>query len=192
MPLYQYIITLLCGAGFGVIVSWVPFASAACSVLAVLTILFLFRSAFSANFRKSHICPVQFNVLFFAWLVIIIFMFHPTGIHTFLPVMSVNNEELSTLLDEWKEKAPNIEINCVDDVLDAKVSINTITPITIDEALTIVDRQLGTKHDYLIQDRGRSIARGPHIKVTIKYDTDIYGSEDGFQHEAPYHYDGLR
>lgn len=112
--------------------------------------------------------------------------------HTFLPVMSVHNQKLSEVLDDLKEMAPNVEINCIKDVLDAPVSINTITPITIDEALGIIDRQLGTKHDYLIQDKGRSIARGPHITVTIRYDANVYGNDGEYHKEAPYHNDGLR
>lgn len=191
MPLYQYIISLLCGAGFGLIVSWVPYASAVCYFLAVLSVLYVLRTAFSATFRKSHMCPVQFNVLFFAWVVIIIFIFHPTGLHTFLPSMHVENQKVSTLVDKWKSEAPNIEISCSDEILNSTVSINTITRISIDEAMDILDRQLKTTHDVLVKDKGRSIARGPHILITLKHNDQSYNDDISRDNREPYLYDGF-
>lgn len=191
MPLYQYIISLLCGAGFGLLVSWVPYASAVCYFLAVLSVLYVLRTAVSANFRKSHMCPVQFNVLFFSWVVIIIFIFHPTGMHTMLPSMQVENQKVSVLVEKWESEAPNIDISCNEEILNSTVSINTITRISIDEAMTILDRQLKTTHEVLVKDKGRSIARGPHISITLKHNNETNDSGISEDNRKPYFYDGF-
>lgn len=191
MPVGQFLISIIAGAALGTIIAWAPYASAGCSVLAALTVLYALRTLFSPSFRRDVMCPAQFNVIFFAWIAILIFLARPTGLQTHIPPMTVENERVGDLIKKWEKLAPNVEIVCDEAIKNRRISINTITPITALEAIEIIEYRIGASHKYKIYDRGRSIARGSHIVVTVKFDPKRFQMRF-MENNYPYIYDGLQ
>jgi len=153
----------------GLIVSYIPYVSfVAIPVFIILTIILIGRLMISTKFRESP--KSKKNTYFFTafWIIVLFFFLRPTGLKTMLPVMDIENEKVSVLLYEWGNKFPNIEFDCENIIEDKTVSIHTITPISVGEALDLISKKTNSNYQYRQVAIGRSISNGPHIRVTLE------------------------
>jgi len=155
------------GAAVGALVAWVPYGYAALAAVIALVILYAARYVFDARFRESPRSGHQMSFFTAFWIVIAIFYLRPSGMQTFLPPLNVDDVKVADLLAELRASAPNVEIDCDPAVAEKRISIHTVTRITLAEALDLIDKKAGAVHSYKQALQGRSIARGPRITVNI-------------------------
>jgi hypothetical protein len=137
------------------------------SVFAVLTAIYAVRHTFDKKFRDSRKDNAQMTFFICFWITAAVFYLRPTGLDTRLPAMNVKSEKVGVLLGRWGKKLPNVKLDCRKVVAEKRISINTITPITIGEALDIISKKADAGYDFTQDARGRSIAGGPRIDVKI-------------------------
>jgi hypothetical protein len=161
------VLVLILGVAIGAAVAWIPYGYAALSAVVVMMAIYGGRYVFDRKFRESPKCAQQFNFYVVFWIVIGIFYIRPSGIDTFLPPVNVNNAKVGDLLEKLGPKAPNVEFVCDPSIAEKKISIHTMTKITIGETLDLIDVKAGAKHEYRQDAHGRSIALGPRMTVKI-------------------------
>lgn len=155
------------GVAVGAVVAWIPYGYVALSAVVVLMIIYAGRYVFDRKFHESPKSAQQFNFYLVFWIVIGIFYIRPSGIDTFLAPVNVDNAKVGGLLKEWGGRAPNVEFSCDPAIAEKRISIHTVTKITVAEALDLIDVKAGASHEYQQDANGRSIALGPRVTVKI-------------------------
>ena len=163
-----FIFSVAAGTAFGFLLVYVPFGKAILTAFLVVTGAFAARYFASRKFRDTNTAAVQMFFLVACWITVGIFHARPTGIDTYLPPMNLDNVRLAQVLDTWEKANPNLEFICDNNLRERKVTIFTITEISVGEGLDILDDRLGAEHTYREDTRGMSIARGPRVTVEIR------------------------
>ncbi len=183
------IIPLLIGVCVGAAVAWLPYGYAILSVFAVLTLIHVMRRSVDKNFRDKDKEGRRMTFYIFFWITIVVFHLKPSGVDTFIPVQNKNNVKVNVFLKDVNKQAPNIKFNYSGRIANKRISIHTITRITVAEALKLMGDKAGAEFTYTQDARGRSIAGGPRVNVTIvsKKNEYIEPGESG----GPILYDGM-
>jgi len=160
-------IPLLIGVCIGAAVAWLPYGYAILSVFAALTLIHVVRRAVDKAFRDQDKEGRRMTFYIFFWITIVIFHLRPSGMDTFIPAQNKNNTKVSVILKEMNAQAHNIKFDCSGKIADKRITIHTITRITVEEALKIMAEKAGAEYTYSQDARGRSIAGGPRVYVKI-------------------------
>ncbi|HOX27599.1 MAG TPA: hypothetical protein PLQ76_00445 [bacterium] len=161
------IIATLIALAVGFAVAWMPFGYFILAVFALLTALFAIRHLFDAKFRNSDGDGDQFVFFLVYWAVIGFYHIHPTGLDTMLAPMNIEKKSVGEVLRVWDDVLPNVKIECDPDVAKKKVSFHTIRPISVMEALRLIEKKAGADFTYEQNGRGCSMARGPKVSVAV-------------------------
>jgi hypothetical protein len=177
------------GIGVGALVSWSPYGYVILPAFGVLVLIYAARYVVDKKFRESPKSGRQMTFYILFWITIAIFHIRPSGMEMFLKPFNANNVKVRDLIQDWRSKAPNIEIICDPVVASKKISIHTVTKITIAEALDIIDKKAAASHSYTQNAQGRSIARGP--RITVKISKSKEAPDIGRHHGSPFYYDAF-
>jgi hypothetical protein len=162
------IFPIIIGIASGTFISWIRYGYAILPVLVILTAIFLIRRAIDDKFRGSDKDSRRMTFFVLFWLTVAYFYLKPSGLDTFIPKMNYEKVEVGQLLKNWNRSLPNITFHCENNISAKRISIHTITPVTIKEALALIDEKAGANHASSQDVWGRSITGGPRITIRIK------------------------
>ncbi|HPI78005.1 MAG TPA: hypothetical protein PLK80_14855 [bacterium] len=172
------LIALIAGAGLGTAAAWMPYSNAALALFILLPVVFAIRLLFDVRFRGSRKASRRMALFAGFWMAVAFFQLRPSGLNAMLAPMSVDGARVGDMLEAWSEKAPNVDFECAPEIADKRISIHTITRVSIAEAAEMAASKADARATYERDDRGRSIAAGPHVKVVIAPHADGAESED--------------
>jgi hypothetical protein len=161
------LIALTAGAALGAAAAWLPYSNAILALFILLPAVFAIRLLFDVRFRGGRKASRRMALFAGFWIAVAFFQLRPSGLNGTLAPMSVDGARVGDLLDAWSAKAPNVEFECAPEIADKRISIHTITRISIAEAADMAARKADARAAYERDDRGRSIAAGPHVRVVI-------------------------
>jgi|GEM_PF-1981933 len=185
------IIIIIISAAAAAFIAWLPYGYAALPFIALFTLILILRRAINKEFRESAKAEKQINFLVVFWIVILFFYIRPSGLEKFIPKMDADNVTVGSLLKTWNKKIPNLDITCRKDISEKRISIHTITPITVNEALSLIETKAGAKTTYSKSRWSRSIAGGPRIRINITRAPDNSGAANDFNRNKPV-YEGIQ
>jgi hypothetical protein len=186
------IVFCMTGLALGLLVVYIPYGFFALSVFALLTLFLVAKSFFKQPQPPEGSGGIS-DLLFCFWVLVVLFCFHPTGKKTLLPRMNVSAVRAGDLFNEWQKKNPNVMFDVSKVVADRKVSIRTITPISISEAVELVCEKAGASYNINEDYWSYSIARGPTTRVKVSsIESQSQQDDNRDLHDSDSYQDNLR
>lgn len=181
-----FIIPVVAAIATGLLVVWIPYGHLALPVFIILPLIFVFRYVASAGFRDSESSAAQFNYFLVFWIVIGAYHIRPIGLEKQLQPIREQHITVSEVIELIETNTENMTIECDPVIAGEEISIYTITRVKVTEVLDMIAQKTRSEYSYTVDAGGRSMARGPHINVSITPRDDESASDS-----EPYLYDGL-